>query len=174
MRVSYLRYACGSGIWSCITGCCLLRIGEESHPATTAPPLLLLLLLKKLHCGGGGRGRSHAAHHLDAVLWERGQAQLLTTSLLHLLQVVKASQGELESHAHIQSRKCILIPLSTLTISLWLSIINHSHITFFSPHNVTPKFSSRRLPMVNMFQNRTEPHLSRQKNFPRAQEPLSE
>lgn len=74
----------------CVCGC------RATYPAAAAASLLLLLLFNELHGGGRGRGRSHGSHHLDAVLWERGQAEPLPASHLHLLELLEPAQRKLE------------------------------------------------------------------------------
>lgn len=74
----------------CVCGC------RATYPAAAAASLLLLLLFDELHGGGRGRGRSHGSHHLDAVLWERGQAEPLPASHLHLLELLEPAQRKLE------------------------------------------------------------------------------
>ena len=54
-----------------------------------------LLLLQEVGGGGRGRGRPHAPDDPDAVLREGGQAQLLALVHLDVLELLKASQGEL-------------------------------------------------------------------------------
>lgn len=66
------------------------------YPAAAATSLLLLLLFDELHGRGWGRGRSHGPDHLDAVLRQRGQVQMLPASHLHLLELLETAQGELE------------------------------------------------------------------------------
>lgn len=70
--------------------------GGRARPYPPAPvPALLLLLLHELDAVGGRRGGAHAAHHLDAVLRQGRQAQLLPLPHLHRLQGFKSSQREL-------------------------------------------------------------------------------
>jgi len=55
----------------------------------------LLLLLYEVGGGGGRRRGPHAPDDPDAVLGERGQAQLLPLPHLDVLELLKAAQREL-------------------------------------------------------------------------------
>lgn len=73
-----------------------LRAGSSSNVylVFTACPFLLLLY----EVGGRCRRRSspHTANDSNTVLWERGEAQLLTLMDLYALELLKPSECELK------------------------------------------------------------------------------
>lgn len=117
----------------CVPGGC-------SRPYPPAPvPALLLLLLQELDAVGGRRGGAHAAHHLDAVLRQGRQPQLLPLPHLHRLQGFKSSQRELgddkRGDGAVKGQGGSLPGGSLLChAALWTE-----QWGIFGPHGVTPK-----------------------------------
>jgi len=79
------------------TGKASWAVRQEDEPALYPPAAVttLLLLLHELDGVGGRRSSTHAAHHLDAVLRQGWQPQLLPLPHLHCLQGFKSTQCEL-------------------------------------------------------------------------------
>lgn len=78
------------------------------YPAAAPASLLLLLLLDELHGRSWRRRRSHGSHHIDAVLRERGQAEALPGTHVHLLELLESPQRELEG-AKAQMKQAIQV-----------------------------------------------------------------
>lgn len=114
--------------------------GGCARPHPPAPvPALLLLLLQELDAVGGRRGGAHAAHHLDAVLRQGRQPQLLPLPHLHRLQGFKSSQRELgddkRGDGAVKGQGGSLPGGSLLChAALWTE-----QWGIFGPHGVTPK-----------------------------------
>lgn len=95
-----------------------------AYPAAPATPLLLLLLLDELHGGGRGRSGPHGPDHLNAVLWQWGKVETLPALNLHLLEVLKTTQGELESKYIKVSKTIINVTLKQKFNSFKTKLVN--------------------------------------------------
>ena len=83
-------------MWHALSACGACVCGQGLYPAAAAASLLLLLLFYELHGGSRGRSCSHGSDHLDAVLREWGQAETLSASHRHLLELLEPPQRKLE------------------------------------------------------------------------------